>query len=113
MLPAWIDRGSVNILVINYYTYVQKSGKIGYADTVLFNVQLISKCIAEYLKIFTKYTKKIRLVGHSLGAQIMGSAAKKYKPGVLRLTGTFILKVFFKKCFYISSAKPAENNLIL
>lgn len=86
---AWMDRGSVNVLVLNYHPYVAAKGYPGYFSTVAFDFTPLVKCVAQVLNIFYSYTENFRLIGISLGAQIMGAAARKAKKGKLRLTGTF------------------------
>lgn len=64
---------------------------IDYSQAVA-NTMLTSSMIAEFIDRvvnITKTTQKFHLIGHSLGAQISGMAAKKtiYRSQIRRITG--------------------------
>ena len=66
------------------------------------NVKYIGYDIAKVLKILTNNMKvgseNIHLIGHGMGAHIVGYTGKKLNGQIPRITGTYMSSVFFKKC---------------
>lgn len=90
-MQAFLTRGDVNIVVLDYSELV-KGGAITTYLSAFVNVTNIGEAVGIF---FTYYIPKIQsidyihLVGHSLGSQVMSNSAKKYDKGLFKwLTGT-------------------------
>jgi len=83
----YLQVGDYNIICVKWTVFVID---VNYASAVL-RVKPIGNDLAEIIEKLTKNTKdgikKFHLVGHSLGAHIVGFAGKKFNGQIPRITG--------------------------
>lgn len=82
-----MTKGYINIIVIDYCKLIRSEQMVQYVSAVA-NATTIGRLLGRYLKEYVRDVSQVRLVGHSMGAQIMSYAAKEFGSGRLRLTGT-------------------------
>lgn len=84
---AYADRGNVNVFAINWS---DQADNIYYLEPARYTVQ-VGKAVAKLIDLLVEdkgaEPKDIHLIGHSLGAHIMGYAGSYTKHRVGRITG--------------------------
>ena len=86
---AYVDRGNVNVFAINWS---DQANNIYYLEPARYTVQ-VGRAVARLIDLLVEEKgaepKDIHLIGHSLGAHIMGYAGSYTKYRVGRITGKF------------------------
>ncbi|XP_014087328.2 pancreatic triacylglycerol lipase [Bactrocera oleae] len=84
---AYVDRGNVNVFAINWS---DQANNIYYLEPARYTVQ-VGRAVARLIDLLVEdkgaEPKDIHLIGHSLGAHIMGYAGSYTKYRVGRITG--------------------------
>ncbi|XP_049303075.1 phospholipase A1 2 isoform X1 [Bactrocera dorsalis] len=97
---AYADRGNVNVFAINWS---DQADNIYYLEPARYTVQ-VGKAVAKLIDLLVEdkgaESKDIHLIGHSLGAHIMGYAGSYTRHRVGRITGK-LCRISNYACIYV------------